>query len=247
MRKLWTADDEEKKLHYVQKILIARQYFSFFYPTSSVWASGQHYGATIKCLKIYSATIHHSTKRRWRLLRPKSNILGGEGWRQSWWTQSYCALNHISLAEECLLFVEKELPVEGVDGGVGGCGGVGRQSRCIPWLIYFLSSKSFQSKVLTEVWVRGGKGGAMMRHSRGAGAKMEERRVARERQEALDTPPGELRPPPDIKSASINQSTTNCSFKQLTANQRKSRSTYRISINKSIKIALILFLLDQFW
>ena len=234
MRKLWTADDEEKKLHYVQKILIARQYFSFFYPTSSVWASGQHYGATIKCLKIYSATIHHSTKR-W------------EGWRHSWWTQSYCALNHISLAEECLLFVEKELPVEGVDGGVGGCGGVGRQSRCIPWLIYFLSSKSFQSKVLTEVWVRGGKGGAMMRHSRGAGAKMEERRVARERQEALDTPPGELRPPPDIKSASINQSTTNCSFKQLTANQRKSLSIYRISINKSIKIALILFLLDQFW
>jgi hypothetical protein len=58
-----------------------------------------------------------------------------------------------------------------------------------------LSKRSFQSKVLTEVWVRGGKGGATMRHSRGGGGARLERRVARERHEALDTPPGELRPP----------------------------------------------------
>jgi len=66
--------------------------------------------------------------------------------------------------------------------------------------IYFLSSRIFQSKVLTEVWVRGGKGGGAMRHSRGGGTGgRAERTVERERQEALDTPPGELRPPEHIR------------------------------------------------
>jgi len=45
--------------------------------------------------------------------------------------------------------------------------------------------------------VSGGKGGGAMRHSLGGGrgGGSAERTVERDRQEALDTPPGELRPP----------------------------------------------------
>ena len=52
--------------------------------------------------------------------------------------------------------------------------------------------RSFQSNVLTEVWVRAGKGGATILHSRGGGAGV--LMVDLDIRETLETAPGEIRP-----------------------------------------------------
>lgn len=62
--------------------------------------------------------------------------------------------------------------------------------------IYSLSSRSFQSKVDTEVCVMGGKGGCAMRHTLGGGAGV--LMVVRDMDDMVDIeerPPGEVRPP----------------------------------------------------
>ena len=60
-------------------------------------------------------------------------------------------------------------------------------------LVYSLSSSIFQSKVETEVWVMGGKGGCTILQTLGGGAGV--RIVERDMRDMLDMPPGEVLPP----------------------------------------------------
>ena len=57
----------------------------------------------------------------------------------------------------------------------------------------------FQSNVATDVCVSAGIGGAAIRHSRGGGAgvRIVDRDIS-DTLDILDTPPGELRPPPPV-------------------------------------------------
>ena len=61
----------------------------------------------------------------------------------------------------------------------------------------------------------GGKGGGAMRHSLGGGrgGGSAERTVERDRQEALDTPPGELRPPDQRRKKKLVSQKPWCCYK----------------------------------
>ena len=76
-----------------------------------------------------------------------------------------------------------------------------------------MSSSSFQSNVLTLVWVMGGKGGWAIRQVRGGGGagvramepRLVEARVERDMRDIEDTQPGEERPAPPSRELGVGE------------------------------------------